>query len=183
MWKKIWLRDISRGTNSSFWIKWVGLHVEHLLLIGLCMWLNKTRNDTSANRCDLLVNMCCTNEVCICMCMLCKRLCLRSICLLGNLGFGGLQKVVRFGPYSNGFNYLSFPFADEFFKLFRPSLQVGFFLGKRFLSNKHLVRISDYLPSLCRRWERSYTGVDEHFSRNSLRFFRKILSTGQFLAP
>ena len=31
--------------NSSFWIKWVGLHVEHLLLIGLCMWLNKTRNE------------------------------------------------------------------------------------------------------------------------------------------
>ena len=118
MWKIVWLRGISRGTNSSFWIKWVGLPVEHLLLIGLCMWLNKTRNDTSGNRCDLLVNVCCTNQVCICMCMLCKRLCLRSICLLGNLGFGGLQKVVRLGPYSKRFNYLSFPFADEFFKLF-----------------------------------------------------------------
>ena len=68
----------------------MGLHVEHLLLIGLCMWLNKTRNDTSGNRCDLLVNVCCTNQVCICMCMLCKRLMSFSNFSLSSFVTGGI---------------------------------------------------------------------------------------------
>ncbi len=56
--KKIWLRGISCSTNCRFWIKWICLHVEHLMWIGLYMWLNRTRNDTSANRCNWLVNVC-----------------------------------------------------------------------------------------------------------------------------
>ena len=44
--------------------------VGYLLLIGLCMWLNKTRNDTSANGCDLCAFACavkgCVFEAFVC---------------------------------------------------------------------------------------------------------------------